>query len=912
MGKIFIRRIELILLFISAMLVPLSNAFSQCSFDDATDVQIIAGSTAGGAICPGQSVYIKISNLTDGVSYKLSYGSITTPTKTYWDDGNFTSVTWSVGVLTQSLPYTIYAWRGGCTVSPLFESTINVGGSSASIELSSSLPNPESTCNNQNLVLTATGTSGLTYAWHTSPAIDQSTIHGTTFSPTMPASYWVTATGPCGTSVTSNVITVGFVPVVTDLSITPGTLSMCKGSGPTAYTASASNANSSSYFWELIDGGNSTISQSGVVSWDPNFIGDAQVKVTAYGCGGSTSTTHAGVSVNFIDQATLTGGAAICASSFTTLTLTSDCDSCSGYLDPDVRYFLLLNGQQVASHMGYSDINNDHPPTSYLQWNRSDPGRYTVTASGHGCTNIPMQGQALVTLKQIGRISIAGVSDVRAQWLDSDYDVCDGDHFKLVPLGTSAFSWHIRYPDGSTPDFSSFHGFPDRTGFYSVSGKENICNTTVDSNEVLVQLDSYPNAILTPNGTVKVLSSGGPQTVSIQNNVECSYEWFKDGIPIPGATNTLSISDNGSYTSRVTSALASCKSVSSTPLVFIHNKIPTVNAGGNKTIVLPTRQVALMANASDPDGTIQYNWTRTTTQQGESFSGENTTTLNVADLHLGQYGFKLTVTDDMGESNSDDVLITVNGPPNNYNYVRVSSLLTEGKTSLEDLNNLPVELKNVQTTYFDGLGRNSQSVIVEASPLKNDLVQPIEYDVFGREAKRYLPFVSQDGSGGYKQNPTSTTANFYNNGTTDRITDDNRPFSEILFEPSPLNRPVQQFGAGQNWKDNNKAISHQYLNNQASEVLLFTYDVTTGLVSKANGTAGYYIAGQLTSNKTTDEQNNEVIEYTDKEGHTVCKKVQYDTVNGVKQYASTYYLYDDFGNLVVVLPPEAVTKFSQQ
>ena len=36
-----------------------------------------------------------------------------------------------------------------------------------------------------------------------------------------------------------------------------------------------------------------------------------------------------------------------------------------------------------------------------------------------------------------------------------------------------------------------------------------------------------------------------------------------------------------------------------------------------------------------------------------------------------------------------------------------------------------------------------------------------------------------------------------------------------------------------------------------------------------------------------------VIEYKDKLGHTICKKVQYGTNAGVKQYASTYCVYDD-------------------
>jgi hypothetical protein len=90
-------------------------------------------------------------------------------------------------------------------------------------------------------------------------------------------------------------------------------------------------------------------------------------------------------------------------------------------------------------------------------------------------------------------------------------------------------------------------------------------------------------------------------------------------------------------------------------------------------------------------------------------------------------------------------------------------------------------------------------------------------------------------------------------------------------------------------------------------VLLFNYDPLTEsiLISEADSER-YYARNMLYANKTYDEHKNEVIEYVDKEGRTVCKKVQYDKVNGVIQHASTYYLYDEFGNLVVVLPPEAV------
>jgi hypothetical protein len=87
---------------------------------------------------------------------------------------------------------------------------------------------------------------------------------------------------------------------------------------------------------------------------------------------------------------------------------------------------------------------------------------------------------------------------------------------------------------------------------------------------------------------------------------------------------------------------------------------------------------------------------------------------------------------------------------------------------------------------------------------------------------------------------------------------------------------------------------------------LFTHDQGTGLILLAPGR--YYDPGALYANKTTDEHGNDVIQYIDKEGRTVCKKVQYktDTDGITKKYASTYYLFDDLGNLVVVLPPEGV------
>jgi Domain of unknown function (DUF6443)/PKD-like domain len=223
--------------------------------------------------------------------------------------------------------------------------------------------------------------------------------------------------------------------------------------------------------------------------------------------------------------------------------------------------------------------------------------------------------------------------------------------------------------------------------------------------------------------------------------------------------------------------------------------------------------------------------------------------------------------------------------------------------------------------YFDGLGRPMQTVVTKGSPSGTDIVQPIVYDAFGREAKKYLPFTSGS-NGWYKPNNSimDGTGNyigiaqpFYATGSDNKIADDPTPYSETKFEPSPLNRILEQGAPGAAWQPGTgHTITKHYEFNALNDVFLFNYNTTTGeLTLSSNVATKYYLPNQLYANRTTDEHNNDVIEYVDKEGHTVCKKVQYGTDASGKLFASTYYIYDDFGSLVVVLPPEAVKQITQ-
>jgi hypothetical protein len=449
----------------------------------------------------------------------------------------------------------------------------------------------------------------------------------------------------------------------------------------------------------------------------------------------------------------------------------------------------------------------------------------------------------------------------------------------------------------------------------------------------IITINDYPTAVINeaiPSGTLKIFSTA---TQSLSTPLGYSYQWKKDGAAItPGGTaNTYTTNLAGIYTVVVTSA--SCSTTSS-PLQIIKNSMPVANAGLDKTIGLPTRDVVLTGSGTDTDGTIAaYAWRYVSGPATPTLSGASTATLSVSNLAGGSYVFALKVTDDTGEASAEaPVTVSVTYPANNYNWIKETIVLTKNKLTEADVTASQVQNgeKSVNWKYFDGLGRPMQSVAVQASPTQKDVVQTMLYDALGRENKKYLPVVTNTIDGGYKPNLIDATTgsyinqalNFYNN-TTDKIADDIRPFAETIFEPSPLNRPDKEFGAGADWNTKNKSVQHQYLVNingtaaAQEQVIVWKLDATglpireTAVNTAVSG--GCYTTGQLSIKSTKDEQGNEVREYADKQGRTILKKVQAvasPVLGTAAHWAQTYYIYDDLGNLVMVLPPEAVNKLA--
>lgn len=202
--------------------------------------------------------------------------------------------------------------------------------------------------------------------------------------------------------------------------------------------------------------------------------------------------------------------------------------------------------------------------------------------------------------------------------------------------------------------------------------------------------------------------------------------------------------------------------------------------------------------------------------------------------------------------------------------------------------------------YIDGLGRSVQSVGAQASVSHGDVIKPVAYDALGRVEYEYLPYVSTSNSGTFRHNALndnyllSDQSMFYQN--SDFVPHDNRPYTTIAYEASTLNRIKSQQGPGESW--NGKTTSFDYQANAEGEIIMWGVDPAEGLINE-----GYYTENTLKIMITTDENGHKVREFQNHQEQTILKQVQANEDGSL--WANTYYVYNDLGNLIYILPPQA-------
>lgn len=506
---------------------------------------------------------------------------------------------------------------------------------------------------------------------------------------------------------------------------------------------------------------------------------------------------------------------------------------------------------------------------------------------------------------------------------------CQGS--TITATGASNLLWSIGTsasdPNPVSTGLTASTITPTQSGYYFLRYTDN-CETKRVALFPLT-LTTRINASTSPTGNVKIKRTNGSVTLSgLPANAAYYYLWYKDGTLQSGSASTLLATQPGNYTAVISNN--GCTGQTSPPVSIALNILPVVDVELTRTVSLPTSSVTLTASISDPDGTIAARaWSQTSGPATAALTGQTTSSLTASNLVKGTYVFRISATDETGETTSKNVTVNVLEPPNNYNWIRETVVQVRGQTTDAQVTSLSLSLNEKTETwsYFDGLGRPMQTVSRQASPNRKDMVQPVAYDQFGREQFRYLPYESEKADGTYQSSFLADQLSFYQN--TPSVAQDSKPFSQTLFEESPLNRPLKQGSPGSAWQPNNspyadptdRTTAFAYQVNEANQIRLWTYTYPNAAFPFGKVSAGtpsvpaYYGQGALLVNKSKNERGHEQIEYVDKEGRTVLKRIQ--AVDGATtvsnhNYASTYYIYDDFGSLVSVIPPEATSRLAAE
>ncbi|WP_175455586.1 Ig-like domain-containing protein [Winogradskyella thalassocola] len=279
---------------------------------------------------------------------------------------------------------------------------------------------------------------------------------------------------------------------------------------------------------------------------------------------------------------------------------------------------VIIEGESTTLTVSGSDTYewNTGETTDSITVNPLITTTYTVSSIGpNGCVS-----NAEVTVTVIPEI-IANAGD--------DETICSGETITLTALGGSNYTWN-------TGDLGSeLIVTPTETTTYTVTAEDDYGYT--DTDEITIFVNEVPNITVSENVFIMIGSSA-----TLTANGGSTYSWStgessSEIIVSPDVTTTYTVtgfSENG------------CQSIEEVVVTVVEELV--ANAGEDISIC---QGESITLNAS---GGITYTWNTGETGATPTFTPTENTTYTV------------TVTDGFGNSDTDDVTITVNPKPTAY------------------------------------------------------------------------------------------------------------------------------------------------------------------------------------------------------------------------------------------------------
>lgn len=422
-------------------------------------------------------------------------------------------------------------------------------------------------------------------------------------------------------------------------------------------------------------------------------------------------------------------------------------------------------------------------------------------------------------------------------------------------------------------------------------------------------------------------SSPGTLTCTSATGGNCgtnySYQWqYSTTSPTSGFTTINGITGLGyqpyGLTSlkyyRVKVTCDTSTAYSNVLTIDVYDPLVAGSVTGDKIIMAGTLPLTITSITSGTGGgssSGSYQW-ESSQNSGESWTsilGATSASYNASSGITLTTLYRRKFTNTCGSVYSNTVTVKIGDRPTldkDQNYIYTVEFLTEVSDSTS-LFSLSYDSVRQSVTYYDGLGRPKQINLIFGSPDHKDIITPIAYDSYGREAIKYLPFSAQYQCGLYSDTALTSQSRFY-----DGLFSNEPAYAETIFENSPLNRVLQQGSPGTVWQPDNHPVRFDYGTNTSNDIILWRVNSNDSLIRD-----GFYNQGTLYKNIVKDENWVSGLlhtseEYKDFQGNVVLKRNYVLDSESNIDTVETYYVYDDFNLLRYVLPPEAINNLGVQ
>jgi len=212
-------------------------------------------------------------------------------------------------------------------------------------------------------------------------------------------------------------------------------------------------------------------------------------------------------------------------------------------------------------------------------------------------------------------------------------------------------------------------------------------------------------------------------------------------------------------------------------------------------------------------------------------------------------------------------------------------------------------MAKVTTSYVNGLGNTIQAIsrgCGVGTSLTKDILLPYDNRP-SLTTNSLLPYSLSPGST-FQSNPFTGQQAYY---STAYPAEGHTSYAQnIVSYPSKI-PTVQSYSPGSSLVGNAKGTTVTTTIDDGSAHISMTNVTVDGSGNTVPGVTGLYAPYELTIKTTTTADGAQIIEYMDKDNREVCKQVN----AGASGLLTTYYVYDDKGQLSFVVTPKGVPLF---